>query len=43
MVVVAGVTGLSSKSFSDNWSSNYQKTNDAGIPDPDGNRYWNFK
>nr|GEW81098.1 cation-chloride cotransporter 1 isoform X1 [Tanacetum cinerariifolium] len=39
---VAGVTGLSSKSFGDNWNSNYQKTNDAGIPDPDGNRYWNF-
>ncbi|XP_071736400.1 cation-chloride cotransporter 1-like isoform X1 [Rutidosis leptorrhynchoides] len=39
---VEGVTGLSSNYFSDNWSSNYQKTNAAGIPDPDGNRYWNF-
>ncbi|MFS8029096.1 putative amino acid permease/ SLC12A domain, SLC12A transporter family [Helianthus anomalus] len=39
---VDGVTGLSLKSFRDNWNSDYQKTNDAGIPDPDGDRYWNF-
>ncbi|GJT03200.1 hypothetical protein Tco_0824369 [Tanacetum coccineum] len=41
--VVAGVTGLSLKSFTDNWNSNYLKTNDAEIPDPEVNRYWNFK
>ncbi|CAH1417337.1 unnamed protein product [Lactuca virosa] len=37
-----GITGLSSDSFRENWGSFYQKTNDAGIPDPDGERYWNF-
>lgn len=43
MVEENGVTGLSSKSFRDNWGSNYMTTNAAGIPDPDGDRYWNFK
>lgn len=38
-----GVTGLSFKSFSDNWSSAYQVTNDAGVPDPKGDVYWDFK
>ncbi|XP_021654577.1 cation-chloride cotransporter 1 isoform X2 [Hevea brasiliensis] len=38
----AGVTGLSLESFKDNWSSDYQFTNDAGIPDPEGKTYWNF-
>ncbi|KAG8365656.1 hypothetical protein BUALT_Bualt18G0128700 [Buddleja alternifolia] len=37
-----GVTGLSLESFKDNWSSDYQTTNNAGIPDPDGKIYWNF-
>ncbi|KAI3744689.1 hypothetical protein L1987_57778 [Smallanthus sonchifolius] len=39
---VDGVTGLSLKSFRDNWNPDYQNTDDAGIPDPDGDRYWNF-
>ncbi|KAK9050896.1 hypothetical protein SSX86_027521 [Deinandra increscens subsp. villosa] len=39
---VDGVTGLSLKSFKDNWNPDYQKTNSAGIPNPDGDRYWNF-
>ncbi|CAA2980823.1 cation-chloride cotransporter 1 isoform X1 [Olea europaea subsp. europaea] len=37
-----GITGLSTKSFKENWSSDYQNTNNAGIPDPDGKIYWNF-
>ncbi|EEF35772.1 cation-chloride cotransporter 1 [Ricinus communis] len=37
-----GITGLSLESFKDNWSSEYQFTNDAGIPDPEGKTYWNF-
>ncbi|KAG8385220.1 hypothetical protein BUALT_Bualt03G0019500 [Buddleja alternifolia] len=37
-----GITGLSLKSFKDNWSPEYQRTNNAGIPDPDGRIYWNF-
>ncbi|XP_024987637.1 cation-chloride cotransporter 1-like [Cynara cardunculus var. scolymus] len=37
-----GVTGLSLNSFRDNWGSDYQTTNDVGIPDPDGERYWTF-
>ncbi|KAL6333129.1 hypothetical protein AAG906_028312 [Vitis piasezkii] len=37
-----GVTGLSLKSLKDNWSSSYQNTNNAGIPDPDGAVSWNF-
>ncbi|XP_076946383.1 cation-chloride cotransporter 1-like [Bidens hawaiensis] len=39
---VDGITGLSMKSFRDNSNPDYQYTNDAGIPDPDGDRYWNF-
>lgn len=38
----AGITGLSLSTFKDNWSSKYQNTNNAGIPDPDGAIYWNF-
>ncbi|XP_021904773.1 cation-chloride cotransporter 1 [Carica papaya] len=38
----SGITGLSLQSFKDNWSSDYQTTNDAGIPDPDGKVDWNF-
>eukprot|EP00258_Populus_trichocarpa_P014805 XP_006369978.2 cation-chloride cotransporter 1 [Populus trichocarpa] len=37
-----GVTGLSLESFKENWSSDYQFTNNAGIPDPEGKVYWNF-
>ncbi|KAF8413519.1 hypothetical protein HHK36_001509 [Tetracentron sinense] len=37
-----GITGLSLETFKDNWSSDYQRTNSAGIPDPDGANYWNF-
>ncbi|XP_075489037.1 cation-chloride cotransporter 1 [Primulina tabacum] len=39
---VVGITGLSLDSFKDNWSSDYQTTNNAGIPDPSGKIYWNF-
>ncbi|KAK9289193.1 hypothetical protein L1049_017667 [Liquidambar formosana] len=38
----AGITGLSLKSFKENWSSDYQKTNNAGIPDHEGAVDWNF-
>ncbi|CAK9156100.1 unnamed protein product [Ilex paraguariensis] len=38
-----GITGVSLKSFKENWSSDYQTTNNAGIPDPEGKIYWNFK
>ncbi|CAH9107310.1 unnamed protein product [Cuscuta europaea] len=38
----AGITGLSLESFRDNWSSDYQMTNNAGIPDPNGKIYWSF-
>ncbi|KAK2450827.1 cation-chloride co-transporter [Trifolium repens] len=37
-----GVTGLSMKTIKENWSSDYQKTNDAGIPEPDGSVTWDF-
>ncbi|XP_031265695.1 cation-chloride cotransporter 1 isoform X2 [Pistacia vera] len=37
-----GITGLSLKTFKDNWSSDYQKTNNAGIPDPNGAVTWSF-
>lgn len=37
-----GITGLSLKSFKDNWGSDYQTTNNAGIPDPNGEIYWHF-
>lgn len=39
----AGITGLSLESFKENWSSDYQNTNNAGIPDPEGDQSWNFK
>lgn len=39
----AGITGLSLASFKDNWSPEYQNTNNAGIPDPEGKVSWNFK
>ncbi|XP_077243722.1 cation-chloride co-transporter 1 [Tasmannia lanceolata] len=37
-----GITGLRLHTFKDNWSSKYQFTNNAGIPDPEGSIYWNF-
>ncbi|EXB51961.1 Cation-chloride cotransporter 1 [Morus notabilis] len=37
-----GITGLSLESFKENWSSDYQNTNNAGIPDPDGEVSWSF-
>lgn len=42
-VILVGITGLSLKSFKDNWGSDYQTTNNAGIPDPNGEIYWHFK
>ncbi|KAJ4981532.1 hypothetical protein NE237_032369 [Protea cynaroides] len=38
----SGITGLSLTTFRDNWSSDYQRTDSAGIPDPEGKFYWNF-
>lgn len=43
MFKTVGITGLSLKSFKDNWGSDYQRTNNAGIPDPNGEIYWHFK
>ncbi|KAA8514853.1 hypothetical protein F0562_018032 [Nyssa sinensis] len=37
-----GITGWSLETLKDNWSSDYQTTNNAGIPDSEGNIYWNF-
>ncbi|KAI4303675.1 hypothetical protein MLD38_039275 [Melastoma candidum] len=37
-----GITGLSLSTFRDNWGSAYQNTNNAGIPDPEGEVEWNF-
>ena len=38
-----GITGLSLDTFKDNWGPGYQNTNEAGVPDPEGTVYWNFK
>ncbi|PHU28489.1 Cation-chloride cotransporter 1 [Capsicum chinense] len=37
-----GITGLSVKSFKENWGPAYQRTSNAGIPDPNGKIYWSF-
>ncbi|KAK3155580.1 hypothetical protein QOZ80_2BG0205110 [Eleusine coracana subsp. coracana] len=37
-----GITGLSTTTLTDNWASDYQRTNDAGVPDPNGTVYWDF-
>ncbi|KAJ1298580.1 hypothetical protein BS78_01G464400 [Paspalum vaginatum] len=37
-----GVTGLSIITLAENWSSEYQPTNNAGVPDPNGSIYWDF-
>ncbi|KAH9311607.1 hypothetical protein KI387_026642, partial [Taxus chinensis] len=36
------INGLSLSTFKRNWGSNYQQTNRAGIPTPDGSVHWNF-
>uniref|UniRef100_A0A0D9V046 Amino acid permease/ SLC12A domain-containing protein n=1 Tax=Leersia perrieri TaxID=77586 RepID=A0A0D9V046_9ORYZ len=36
------ITGLSITTLKDNWSSDYQCTNNAGVPDPNGSIYWDF-
>ncbi|KAJ3691856.1 hypothetical protein LUZ61_021020 [Rhynchospora tenuis] len=38
----SGVTGLRASTFKDNWSSDYQLTNNAGVPDPRGSISWDF-
>ncbi|PUZ57054.1 hypothetical protein GQ55_5G397100 [Panicum hallii var. hallii] len=37
-----GITGLNMTTLADNWSSDYQPTNNAGVPDPKGSIYWDF-
>ncbi|XP_047065225.1 cation-chloride cotransporter 2-like [Lolium rigidum] len=37
-----GITGLSMTTLRDNWSADYQRTNNAGVPDPNGSIYWDF-
>ncbi|XP_044969291.1 cation-chloride cotransporter 2-like [Hordeum vulgare subsp. vulgare] len=37
-----GITGLSTTTLHDNWSADYQRTNEAGVPDPNGPIYWDF-
>ncbi|KAL9251398.1 Cation-chloride cotransporter 1-like protein [Drosera capensis] len=37
-----GITGLRLSTFRDNWGPDYQTTNSAGIPDPNGSVNWNF-
>ncbi|VAI21213.1 unnamed protein product [Triticum turgidum subsp. durum] len=37
-----GITGLRLTSLRDNWGSEYQRTNNAGVPDPNGSIYWDF-
>ncbi|KAJ6810646.1 putative cation-chloride cotransporter 1 [Iris pallida] len=38
----SGITGLRMSTFKDNWSSDYQRTTNAGIPDLQGPVYWSF-
>ncbi|KAJ3676080.1 hypothetical protein LUZ60_003492 [Juncus effusus] len=38
----SSITGLSATTFRDNWSSKYQRTNNAGVPDPNGSNSWDF-
>eukprot|EP00249_Psilotum_nudum_P010981 c22889_g1_i1 orf=423-3326(-) len=37
-----GVTGLRFRNLQRNWGAEYQRTNRAGIPAPDGIIYWDF-
>ncbi|XP_024535740.1 cation-chloride cotransporter 1 [Selaginella moellendorffii] len=39
----SGVTGLRWRTLHANWGPEYQRTNRAGIPAPDGIIYWNFE
>lgn len=41
--ITGGITGLKLSTLKDNWSSDYQRTTNAGIPDLQGPIYWNFK
>jgi hypothetical protein len=41
--VAVGVTGLRFSTLRNNWDSAYQRTNNAGIPAPDGAIYWDFE
>ncbi|KAL6850373.1 hypothetical protein ACP4OV_021000 [Aristida adscensionis] len=36
------ITGLSVITLADNWGSDYQRTNNAGVPDPNGSIFWDF-
>ncbi|XP_008781082.1 cation-chloride cotransporter 1-like isoform X2 [Phoenix dactylifera] len=38
----SGITGLSTNTFKDNWSSDYQRTTNAGVPDQNGSTFWDF-
>ncbi|KAI5079287.1 hypothetical protein GOP47_0004766 [Adiantum capillus-veneris] len=38
----SGITGLRFKTLKSNWEAQYQRTNRAGIPSPDGITYWGF-
>ncbi|MCO5570007.1 hypothetical protein L7F22_023722 [Adiantum nelumboides] len=38
----SGITGLRFSTLKSNWEAQYQKTNRAGIPAPDGITYWGF-
>ncbi|KAK1277530.1 Cation-chloride cotransporter 1 [Acorus gramineus] len=37
-----GITGLKFATFKNNWGSEYQSTNNAGIPEENGAIFWNF-
>ncbi|KAK1319229.1 Cation-chloride cotransporter 1 [Acorus calamus] len=37
-----GITGLKFATFKNNWASEYQSTNNAGIPEENGAIFWNF-
>lgn len=38
----SGITGLRFSTLKSNWEAEYQRTNRAGIPSPDGITYWGF-
>lgn len=38
----SGITGLRFSTLKSNWEAEYQRTNRAGIPAPDGITYWGF-
>ncbi|KAJ8425234.1 hypothetical protein Cgig2_000531 [Carnegiea gigantea] len=41
-IFTEGITGISITTFKENWGSAYQKTDEAGVPDADGNVKWDF-